>query len=257
MQQKLDAFAELLTVMNTLRQQCPWDQKQTLETLQPMTLEETYELTQAINQKDMQAIKEELGDLLLHIVFYAKIGEEQQQFDIQSIITSLIEKLKNRHPHIYGKGITLNTEEEVKKNWEKLKIKEGKKSVLEGVPKAMPALPKAVIIQEKAKKVGFEWDNKEQTWLKVEEELQELQQAVKSNNPDEMHKEFGDVLFSLINYARFININPENALEYTNQKFIKRFEAMEKLALHKQLNFLSLSLTEMDSLWNEVKKEIR
>lgn len=254
--EKLDAFERLLVMMNTLREQCPWDKKQTLESLRPLTIEETYELADAITQQDMKGIKEELGDVLLHLVFYARIGEEQKQFDIGSVINDLCNKMEYRHPHIYG-NVVVNNEEDVKRNWEQLKLKEGKKSALEGVPKALPAVIKAIRIQEKSKKVGFEWDTTEQVWAKVEEEMQELHEAIAIGEQEHIEKEFGDVLFSLINYARFINVDPEGALEKTNTKFINRFMAMEVIANQKGKALKDMNLEEMDAIWNEVKKGIR
>lgn len=254
--EKLNAFERLLVMMNTLREQCPWDRKQTLETLRPLTIEETYELADAITQKDTKGIAEELGDVLLHLVFYARIGEEQKQFDIASVMNDLCDKMERRHPHIYG-DVVVADEEEVKRNWEQLKLKEGKKSALEGVPKALPAVIKAVRIQEKSRKVGFEWDTTEQVWAKVEEEIQELHEAIRENKQDEIEKEFGDVLFSLVNYARFINVDPEGALEKTNSKFINRFMAMEIIANKRGKALKDMTLDEMDAIWNEVKKEIR
>lgn len=253
---KLDAFERILTIMEELREKCPWDRKQTLESLRTLTIEETYELTDAITEKDMVGIKEELGDLLLHIVFYAKIGEEKKAFDIESIIHTLCEKLIKRHPHIYG-DVEVKNEKEVQANWEALKLKEGKTSALQGVPKSLPALVKAIRIQEKAKKVGFEWDTKEQVWDKVEEELDELKEALQEGNQQHINKEYGDVLFSLVNYARFINVDPESALELTNKKFIKRFQKMEQLAKQDGKQLLDMTLREMDAIWNEVKKEIQ
>lgn len=254
--QKLIAFERLLVMMNTLREQCPWDKKQTLESLRPLTIEETYELADAITQQDMKGIKEELGDVLLHLVFYARIGEEKQQFDIGSVINDLCNKMEYRHPHIYG-DVVVADEEEVKRNWEQLKLKEGKKSALEGVPKALPAVIKAIRIQEKSKKVGFEWDTTEQVWAKVEEEIQELHEAIAIGKQEHIEKEFGDVLFSLINYARFINVDPEGALEKTNTKFINRFMAMETIANQKGKALKDMNLEEMDAIWNEVKKDIQ
>ena len=252
---KLDAFERILTIMEELREKCPWDKKQTMESLRNLTIEETYELTDAITEKNMPNIKEELGDLLLHIVFYAKIGEEQKAFDIQSIINSLCEKLIKRHPHVYG-NIEVTDEKEVQANWEALKLKEGKKSALQGVPKSLPALVKALRIQEKVKKVGFEWDTKQQVWEKVEEELGELKEAIEEGNQLNINKEYGDVLFSLVNYARFINVDPENALELTNKKFTQRFQKMEDIAQKEGKRLHDMSLQEMDVIWNEVKKEI-
>lgn len=254
--EKLAAFERLLVMMNTLREQCPWDKKQTFDSLRPLTIEETYELADAITQKNYHSLAEEVGDVLLHLVFYARIGEEQNQFDIGTIINQLCDKMEHRHPHIYG-NVVVKDEEEVKRNWEQLKLKEGKESALEGVPKALPAMVKAIRIQEKSKKVGFEWDTTEQVWDKVQEELQELHEVVQQGNRPEIEKEFGDVLFSLINYARFIDIDPEGALEKTNHKFIQRFQAMEKIAKQQNKDLRNMTLDEMDNIWNEVKQHIR
>ena len=221
--EQLAAFDRLLTIMDELRTQCPWDKKQTMETLRPLTIEETYELADAILDQNLDEVEGELGDLLLHIVFYAKIGSEQGHFDITSVLNTICEKLIKRHPHIYG-DVVVNNEAEVKQNWEKLKLKEGKKSVLQGVPKSLPALVKATRIQEKVAGVGFDWEEPQQVFEKVEEELQEFHAEVKAKNQHAIEAEFGDVLFSLINYARFLGVNPENALERTNKKFIKRFQ---------------------------------
>ena len=252
-QQQLQAFERLLDVMDDLRAQCPWDKKQTMESLRHLTIEETYELGDAILNNDLNEVKKELGDVLLHIVFYAKIGSETHDFDIADVCNELCEKLIFRHPHIYG-DVQVADEEEVKRNWEKLKLKEGKKSVLEGVPKGLPALVKASRIQDKAKGVGFDWEEPQQVWEKVQEELQELQAEVQTNNPDALEAEFGDVLFSLINYARFLNINPEDALERTNKKFISRFQYLEQKAEQLGKNLSEMSLAEMDVFWNEAKK---
>ncbi|MBV7529284.1 nucleoside triphosphate pyrophosphohydrolase [Chitinophaga sp. sic0106] len=247
-------FDRLLKIMDDLREKCPWDKKQTIQTLRQLTIEETYELADAITDENWQAIKEELGDLMLHMVFYAKIGAEQQQFDINDVINGVCEKLIHRHPHIYG-DVKVEDEEEVKQNWEKLKLKEGKKSVLGGVPKALPALVKAMRIQEKAKQTGFEWENNSQVMDKIKEELAELEEAIGAGNQDHIEAEFGDVMFSLVNYSRFLKVDAENALERTNKKFQRRFQEMETMALQqgKQLN--DMSLTEMDALWNEVKAQ--
>ena len=252
-QQQLQAFERLLDVMDDLRAQCPWDKKQTMESLRHLTIEETYELGDAILNNDLNEVKKELGDVLLHIVFYAKIGSETHDFDIADVCNELCEKLIFRHPHIYG-DVQVADEEEVKRNWEKLKLKEGKKSVLEGVPKGLPALVKASRIQDKAKGVGFDWEEPQQVWEKVQEELQELQAEVQANNPDALEAEFGDVLFSLINYARFLKINPEDALERTNKKFISRFQYLEQKAEQLGKNLSDMSLAEMDVFWNEAKK---
>jgi XTP/dITP diphosphohydrolase len=252
-QQQLDAFGKLLDVMDELREKCPWDKKQTFQTLRHLTIEETYELGDAILDNNLVEIKKELGDLLLHIVFYAKIGSETNQFDIADVANSITEKLIFRHPHIYG-DVTVANEEEVKQNWEKLKLKEGNKSVLQGVPKSLPAMVKASRIQDKVKAVGFDWDEKNQVWEKVQEELQELQEEVKNGNSAKIENEFGDVLFSLINYARFLNINPEDALELTNKKFIKRFMFLENKASEINKSLSDMSLAEMDIFWNQAKK---
>lgn len=248
-----DAFARLVSIMDDLREKCPWDKKQTIQTLRQMTLEETYELTDAITESDWKAIKEELGDLLLHIVFYAKIGKEQNQFTIEDVIEGISKKLIDRHPHIYG-DVKVNDDEDVKRNWEKLKLKEGKKSVLSGVPKALPALIKAMRLQEKAKQVGFEWENKEQVWHKVEEEIGEMNEAMQLKDQQKIEEEFGDVLFSLVNFARFLNVDAENALELTNKKFIHRFVQMEERALSHGKDLNNMTLDEMDAIWNEIKQ---
>jgi len=240
--------------MNDLREKCPWDKKQTIETLRQLTIEETYELADSITDTNWKGIKEELGDLLLHIVFYAKIGSEQNQFSLHDVINGVCEKLIFRHPHIYG-DVKVEDEEEVKRNWEKLKMKEGKKSVLSGVPKSLPATVKAMRLQEKAKQVGFEWDNKEQVWEKVEEEKAELFEAIASGDPDRMEDELGDVFFSLINYARFLNLDAENALERTNKKFVARFNKMELAAQETGKPLQEMSLAEMDAIWNQIKRQ--
>jgi MazG family protein len=248
------AFERLVNIMNELREKCPWDKKQTIETLRQLTIEETYELTDAITDKDWKGIKEELGDLLLHIVFYAKIGTEQNQFTLEEVINGVCEKLIFRHPHIYG-DVVVNDEEDVKRNWEKLKLKEGKASVLSGVPKTLPATIKAMRLQEKAKQVGFEWENKEQVWEKVEEEKEELFEAIASGNRENMEDELGDVFFSLINFARFLQLDAENALERTNKKFIHRFTKMEEEANSTGRALQDMSLEEMDAIWNKIKKQ--
>ena len=250
---QLDAFDRLLTIMDELREKCPWDQKQTMETLRPLTIEETYELGDAILDKDLKEVKNELGDLLLHIVFYAKIGSETNDFDISDVINSICEKLIHRHPHIYS-DVEVKDEKEVKQNWENLKLKEGKTSVLEGVPKSLPALVKASRIQEKVAGVGFDWEHPDQVWEKVEEEIGELKAEIHNKNQDATENEFGDVLFSLINYARFLKINPENALERTNKKFIKRFQYLESKARTLQKSLSEMTLAEMDVYWEEAKK---
>jgi XTP/dITP diphosphohydrolase len=252
-QQKLDAFGRLLDIMDDLREKCPWDKKQTLQTLRHLTIEETYELGDAILDNDLQEIKKELGDVLLHIVFYSKIGSETNDFDIADVCNEICEKLIHRHPHIYG-NVVVENEEEVKQNWEKLKLKEGKKSVLEGVPKSLPALVKASRIQDKVKGVGFDWEEPHQVWDKVEEEIQEFQEEIKNGDQDKIEAEFGDVLFSMINYARFLNVNPEDALERTNKKFIKRFQYLESKAGELGKPLSDMTLAEMDVFWNEAKK---
>ena len=251
-QQQLEAFNRLLDIMDELREKCPWDKKQTLESLRHLTIEETYELGDAILDNDLDEVKKELGDLLLHIVFYAKIGSEKEQFDIADVANEICDKLIHRHPHIYG-DIEVADEEEVKQNWEKLKLKEGKKSVLEGVPKSLPALVKASRIQDKVKGVGFDWEQPEQVWEKVQEELEELQVEVKSGDQDKIEAEFGDVMFSMINYARFLKVNPEDALERTNKKFIKRFMYLESKANELGMNLADMTLAEMDVFWEEAK----
>lgn len=250
--EQLAAFDRLLTIMDELRTQCPWDKKQTMQTLRHLTIEETYELGDAILDNDLEEVKKELGDLLLHIVFYAKIGSETQDFDIADVANGICEKLINRHPHIYG-DVKVENEEEVKQNWENIKLKEGKKSVLEGVPNSLPALVKANRIQEKVAGVGFDWEHPEQVFEKLKEELGELQEEVKKNDTDRMESEFGDVLFSMVNYARFLKINPENALERTNKKFIKRFQYLEKKAKESGKTLKEMTLTEMDVFWEEAK----
>jgi len=252
-QQQLDAFGRLLDIMDDLREKCPWDKKQTLQTLRHLTIEETYELGDAILDNDLQEVKKELGDLLLHLVFYAKIGSETGDFDIADVANGICEKLIHRHPHIYS-DVVVADEEEVKQNWEKLKLKEGKKSVLEGVPKGLPALVKASRIQDKAKGVGFDWEESSQVWEKVQEELAEFHDEVQAGDKDKMEAEFGDVLFSLINYSRFIDINPEDALERTNKKFIKRFMYLESKAGELGKPLQDMTLAEMDVFWNEAKK---
>lgn len=248
------AFDRLVKLMDELREQCPWDKKQTIQSLRQLTLEEVYELTDSITESDWKGIKEELGDLLLHIVFYARIGREEGQFTLDEVINAICDKLVARHPHIYG-DVSVQNDEDVKRNWEKLKLKEGKKSVLAGVPKGLPALIKAMRLQEKAKQVGFEWENKEQVWEKVEEEVGEMKEAIRHNDPYKIEEEFGDVMFSMVNFARFLNVDAENALEITNKKFISRFTQMEQLALNKGKNLNDMSLEEMDSIWNEIKQQ--
>jgi|TARA_R110001632_G_scaffold89433_2_gene192813 XTP/dITP diphosphohydrolase len=251
--QQLEAFNRLLDIMDELREKCPWDKKQTLESLRHLTIEETYELADAILENDLEEIKKELGDVLLHIVFYAKIGSEKKAFDIADVANSISDKLIDRHPHIYGDVIVKN-EKEVQQNWEKLKLKEGKESVLEGVPKNLPALVKANRIQDKVAGIGFDWEEPQQVWEKVQEELTELNEEIKKGNKENIESEFGDVLFSMINYARFIDVNPENALEKTNKKFINRFQYLEKAAKKEGKKLADMSLAEMDVFWNESKK---
>ncbi|PCH66389.1 MAG: nucleoside triphosphate pyrophosphohydrolase [Bacteroidetes bacterium] len=255
MDKRLEAFKRLLDIMDDLRSKCPWDKEQTLESLRHLTIEEVYELGDAIIDKDMKGIKEELGDLMLHMVFYAKIASETNDFDISDALNGICEKLIARHPHIYA-DVKVNGQEDVKANWEQLKLAEGKKSILEGVPKSLPALVKAFRIQEKAVAVGFDWDNRQQVWAKVEEEMNEFHEMIEKDEKKPSGKteeEFGDLLFSLINYARFVNLNPENALEKTNNKFIKRFQYIEKQAEAKGKKLTEMSLQEMDIYWEEAK----
>ena len=248
-----DEFNRLVAIMDDLRAQCPWDKKQTIQTLRQLTIEETYELADAITEKDWKGIREELGDLLLHIVFYAKIGTEQNAFTLPEVINGICEKLIARHPHIYS-DTHVNDEEDVKRNWEKLKLKEGKTSILSGVPRSLPSMVKAMRLQEKAKQVGFEWENKDQVWEKVEEEKKELFEAIESGDISRMEDELGDVFFSLVNFARFLQVDAENALERTNKKFIDRFTRMEEEALKSGKYLHDLSLEEMDGLWNDIKR---
>jgi len=252
MEEKLKAFERLLIIMDELREQCPWDKKQTLESLRHLTIEETYELADAITAGDLNELKGEIGDLMLHMVFYSKIADEKGEFDIADVLNAICDKLVHRHPHIYG-DVEVADEEEVKANWEKLKLKEGKTSVLQGVPKSLPALVKATRIQDKVKGVGFEWDNKEQVWDKVKEEIQEFHEEVEAGDKQKMEEEFGDVLFSLINYARWVDINPEDALSKTNQKFINRFQWMEKATKADGKELSDMSLVEMDEYWEKSK----
>ena len=249
---KLTAFNRLLTIMDQLRESCPWDRKQTMESLRHLTIEETYELSDAIIEGNMQEIKKELGDIMLHLVFYSKIASETNTFDIADVLNGVCEKLIHRHPHIYG-DVEVANEAEVKANWEKLKLKEGKTSVLEGVPKSLPAMVKSIRIQEKARGVGFDWDDRQQVWEKVEEELMELKTEVDKGDEQKTTEEFGDLIFSLINYARFVNVNPQDALEKTNKKFIQRFQYMEKQIKAKGQELSNLTLKEMDMYWNEAK----
>lgn len=249
-----EAFTRLVTIMDELREKCPWDRKQTIESLRQMTIEEMYELVDSITDTNWPGIKEELGDILLHIVFYAKIAREQEQFTLTEVINSICDKLISRHPHIYG-DVKVENEDDVKRNWEKLKLKEGKKSVLGGVPKSLPAVTKAMRLQEKAKQVGFEWENKEQVWDKVEEERDELMAAISQGEQARIEEEFGDLMFSMINYARFLRVDAENALERTNKKFIHRFTQMEQQALSEGKDLQKMTLTEMDSIWNSIKQQ--
>lgn len=251
MHNKLKAFERLLNIMDDLREQCPWDKKQTIQSLRHLTIEETYELADAILDENMQDIKEEIGDIMLHMVFYSKIASETNDFDIADALNSVCDKLVERHPHIYG-DVIAETEEEVKANWEKIKLKSGKKSVLEGVPKSLPAMVKATRIQEKARGIGFDWDNKEQVWEKVTEEIDELKTEIEKNS-SKIEDEFGDVLFSMINYARFLGINPENALEKTNKKFITRFQFLETESKKAGKNISEMTLDEMNFYWNKAK----
>lgn len=255
MDKRLVAFERLLNIMDDLRAKCPWDMKQTFQSLRHLTIEESYELTDAILEEDWESLKGEIGDLMLHLVFYAKIGSEQGLFDITSVLDQICDKLVHRHPHIYG-DVEVQDEEEVKRNWEKLKLKEGKKSVLEGVPNSLPAMVKAIRIQEKAKGIGFEWSDKKDVWAKVKEELNEYE-AEAEQNSDKMEEEFGDLLFSLINYSRFVDINPENALAKTNNKFKARFQLMEKYIQSDQLNINELGLEKLDVYWERAKLELR
>jgi XTP/dITP diphosphohydrolase len=252
-EKQLNAFDRLLTIMDELRENCPWDKKQTIQSLRHLTIEETYELGDAILNNDMEELKNELGDLLLHIVFYAKTGSETDDFDMADVAESSAEKLISRHPHIYS-DVVVENEEDVKQNWEQIKLKEGKKSVLEGVPKGLPAVVKANRIQDKVAGVGFDWEHPHQVWEKVQEELGELNQEVLHGNSDSIESEFGDVLFSLINYARAIKINPENALERTNKKFIKRFQYLEKVSKEQGKSLHDMTLAEMDVFWDKAKE---
>ena len=252
---RLQAFERLLNIMDDLRAKCPWDKKQTLESLRYLSIEEMYELSDAILDKEMQEVKKELGDIMLHLVFYAKIASETKQFNITDVLNGICDKLVHRHPHIYG-NIEAATEEEVRKNWEKIKLKEGKKSVLEGVPRSLPAMVKAIRIQEKVRGVGFDWDDSEQVWEKVQEELQELKTEIKVGDKAKTEQEFGDLLFSLINYSRFIDINPEDALERTNKKFIQRFQQMEAVLNEEGKELSEMVLSEMNMYWERTKKTI-
>ena len=254
MQEKLKAFERLLVIMDELREKCPWDKKQTLDSLRHLTIEESFELSDAILENAMEGIKGELGDLFLHLVFYAKIASESNKFDVADVLNAVCEKLIHRHPHIYG-DVKVENEEEVKRNWEQLKLKEGKKSVLQGVPSSLPALVKATRIQDKARGVGFDWDNKSQVWEKVQEEIAEFQHEEINGDLQKMEDEFGDVLFSMVNYARFVGINPEDALERTNKKFIKRFTFLEEEVNKQGKNMKDMTLSEMEEIWQKAKKK--
>lgn len=252
MKNKAKAFIRLVEIMDRLREECPWDKKQTIDSLRYLTIEEMYELSDAILDKNMDEIKKELGDLMLHIVFYSRIASEKKHFDITDVLNSISDKLIHRHPHIYG-DVVANDVKQVKENWEKLKLKEGKNSVLEGVPKSLPAIVKAYRIQEKVRGIGFDWENKNQVWNKFQEEIKEFQNEEKKNNAEKIEEEFGDVLFSLVNYSRFININPEDALEKTNKKFIRRFQYMEQKIKEDGLDISKLSFEQMNNLWDIAK----
>lgn len=249
-----DSFLRLVGIMDELREKCPWDRKQTIQSLRHLTIEEMYELADAITDENWKGIREEIGDIMLHLLFYSKIAAEHNQFTLKEAIDNICEKLIARHPHIYG-DVTVSDDREVSKNWEKLKLKEGKRSVLGGVPNALPAVVKATRLQEKAKQVGFEWDHRDQVWDKVEEEMSEMKEAIASGDQQKIEDEFGDVLFSLINYARFLRIDAENALEKTNKKFIERFTKMEKQALSEGKPLAEMTLGEMDAIWNSIKKQ--
>jgi len=252
MKNKAKAFIRLVEIMDRLREECPWDKKQTIDSLRYLTIEEMYELSDAILDKNMDEIKKELGDLMLHIVFYSRIASEKKHFDITDVLNSISDKLIHRHPHIYG-DVVANDVKQVKENWEKLKLKEGKKSVLEGVPKSLPAIVKAYRIQEKVRGIGFDWQNKNQVWDKFQEEIEEFQREEKNNDSEKMEEEFGDVLFSLVNYSRFVNINPEDALEKTNKKFIRRFQFMEQKIKEDGLDLSKLSFEQMNTFWDMAK----
>lgn len=254
MNKAAEQFERLVVIMDELREKCPWDRKQTIQTLRQQSIEELYELADAISAEDWKGIKEELGDLFLHLVFYSKIGSEQQQFSLEDVLKGINDKLISRHPHIYG-DVKVKDENEVKRNWEQLKLKEGKTSVLSGVPKSLPATVKAMRLQEKAKQVGFEWEHKGQVWDKVQEEIRELQEAESSGDRDKIEDEFGDLMFSLVNYARFLHLDAEHSLERTNKKFIYRFTQMEEIAARKGLQLQNMTLAEMDDLWNAIKAE--
>ena len=252
MKNKAKAFVRLVEIMDRLREECPWDKKQTIDSLRYLTIEEMYELSDAILDKNMDEIKKELGDLMLHIVFYSRIASEKKHFDITDVLDSISDKLIHRHPHIYG-DVVASDVKQVKENWEKLKLKEGKKSVLEGVPKSLPAIVKAYRIQEKVRGIGFDWENKNQVWDKVQEEIEEFQREEKKNDTEKMEEEFGDVLFSLVNYSRFVNVNPEDALEKTNKKFIRRFQFMEQKIKEDGLDLSKLSFEQMNNFWDMAK----
>ena len=252
MKNKAKAFVRLVEIMDRLREECPWDKKQTIDSLRYLTIEEMYELSDAILDKNMDEIKKELGDLMLHIVFYSRIASEKKHFDITDVLNSISDKLIHRHPHIYG-DVVANDVKQVKENWEKLKLKEGKKSVLEGVPKSLPAIVKAYRIQEKVRGIGFDWQNKNQVWDKFQEEIEEFQREEKKNDAKKMEEEFGDVLFSLVNYSRFVNVNPEDALEKTNKKFIRRFQFMEQKIKEDGLDLSKLSFEQMNNFWDMAK----
>jgi MazG family protein len=254
MQMPAESFLRLVKIMDELREQCPWDKKQTIQSLRQLTIEEMFELVDAITDEDWKGIKEELGDMMLHILFYAKIGTEQKKFTLQEVMDGISDKLIARHPHIYAE-VKVNDEEDVKRNWEKLKLKEGKQSILSGVPKSLPATVKAMRLQEKARQAGFEWDNRDQVWEKVEEEMGELKEALELNDAAKTEEEFGDLIFSLINYARFLQVDAENALEKTNKKFISRFTKMEQIAASQDRSLTDMSLVEMDAIWNSIKKQ--
>jgi XTP/dITP diphosphohydrolase len=254
MKNKAKAFVRLVEIMDRLREECPWDKKQTIDSLRYLTIEEMYELSDAILDKNMDEIKKELGDLMLHIVFYSRIASEKKHFDITDVLNSISDKLIHRHPHIYG-DVVANDVKQVKENWEKLKLKEGKNSVLEGVPKSLPAIVKAYRIQEKVRGIGFDWENKNQVWDKFQEEIKEFQNEEKKNNAEKMEEEFGDVLFSLVNYSRFVNINPEDALEKTNKKFIRRFKYMEQKIKEDGFDLSKLSFEDMNRFWDMAKVE--
>jgi len=252
MKNKAKAFIRLVEIMDRLREECPWDKKQTIDSLRYLTIEEMYELSDAILDKNMDEIKKELGDLMLHIVFYSRIASEKKHFDITDVLDSISDKLIHRHPHIYG-DVVVNDVKQVKENWEKLKLKEGKKSVLEGVPKSLPAIVKAYRIQEKVRGIGFDWQNKNQVWDKFQEEIEEFQREEEKNDTEKMEEEFGDVLFSLVNYSRFVNVNPEDALEKTNKKFIRRFQFMEQKIKEDGLDLSKLSFEQMNTFWDMAK----